>query len=416
MNKKLFVIVSLFVVMLCLPTAKAGEYLQKIDNIFRESDTVLSVDMEHMYNTTAFYDFSPNNNYGVDYNTIEATGVYGLCRRFDALDNKNITIAHDETLSFSGIYAEFTIMFWFKPSTIILYGDILSKRVNSSSYNYGILQYLDEIRFYWGRDIDYRTTTDINFVADTWYHITIIFNDNTNIISVYSNATLKTLNDNNTYNIHSITNTEPLILGVFNNSTNYLNGYLDEVRIFDYALTQSEIQDYMNTVIESSLTIQGLVNDDVVQMWYNTTHLWEQQTSVNETELMFNVFDFGNKETPYQSIVKIYREDIQYESYMIVFDWGDIYTFLVSSAYEDLFIQLFYGEGAWLGLLVLILGSLFCLKLYKYSAIIFSAFFILLGLQYYQAFNTGLDDLLWFWVFCWVMPIFLILAMFKLKR
>jgi len=100
----------------------------------------------------------------------------------------------------------------------------------------------------------------------------------------------------------------------------------------------------------------------------------------------------------------------------MVLYWNDIYKFTLVGLFGDLFTQLFFGTGAWLGILVLILGSLFSLKLYKYSAIIFSAFFILLGLQYYQAFNTGLDDLLWFWVFCWIMPIFLILAMLKLKR
>jgi len=100
----------------------------------------------------------------------------------------------------------------------------------------------------------------------------------------------------------------------------------------------------------------------------------------------------------------------------MVLYWGDIYKFTLIGLFGDLFTQLFFGTGAYLGILVLILGSLFSLKLYKYSAIIFSVFFVLLGLEYYTLFNTGSDNYMWFFVFCWIMPLFLILAMLKLKR
>ena len=100
-----------------------------------------------------------------------------------------------------------------------------------------------------------------NFVTDTWYHIAMVFDSGT--VKVYVNgslydqdyaagvATLPDLSNNMT-------------LG--GGPTGYFNGKLDDVRIYDRALTDLEVEDiYANSSCANPDAVPGT-------MIYNATH------------------------------------------------------------------------------------------------------------------------------------------------
>ncbi len=77
--------------------------------------------------------------------------------------------------------------------------------------------------------------------------------------------------------------------------------------------------------------------------------------------------------------------------------------------------ELLFTSGSWLGFLMITLFSFALLKLEKYTSLITSVIFVLLGIEYFTRYNSGTEDFLWFWVLSWVMPVLLILAMFKMR-
>jgi len=77
--------------------------------------------------------------------------------------------------------------------------------------------------------------------------------------------------------------------------------------------------------------------------------------------------------------------------------------------------ELLFTSGSWLGFLMIILFSFVILKLYKYTSLVTSVVFVLLGVEYFNRYSSGTEDFLWFWVLSWVMPILLVLAMFKMR-
>ena len=78
--------------------------------------------------------------------------------------------------------------------------------------------------------------------------------------------------------------------------------------------------------------------------------------------------------------------------------------------------ELLFTSGSWLGFLMITLLSFILLRVYKYTSIITSVIFVLLGVEYFTRYSSGTEDFLWFWVLSWVMPILLILAMFKMRE
>ena len=83
----------------------------------------------------------------------------------------------------------------------------------------------------------------------------------------------------------------------------------------------------------------------------------------------------------------------------------------------DILQQILFGSGAYLGFMLLLVLAFILFALYKYTAVITSVIFILMGLQYHDIYisEVGGSIMLYFWVFSWLMPFFLIFAMLKRK-
>jgi len=135
--------------------------------------------------------------------------------------------------------------------------------------------------------------------------------------------------------------------------------------------------------------------------------MYEQQTADNNSEVTFNVYAFSNQISPYAGVIKIYHEDLQYEGYVMVLNWGDIYKWMVLGLFEDLFYQLFFGSGAWLGLIGM-LAVMFAVSAFvKYIGGIFAVIAVFMGILYFQ--NVVSNDMfMWSGIIMWLSAIFLL--------
>ena len=81
--------------------------------------------------------------------------------------------------------------------------------------------------------------------ANQWYNVTIVVDRANNVFYLYVDGILEDqiiILDLNS----SIGSGLPIELGYYYSSNHYFNGLVDETRIWSKALTQQEIQDYMN--------------------------------------------------------------------------------------------------------------------------------------------------------------------------
>lgn len=129
----------------------------------------------------------------------------------------------------------------------------------------------------WGAGINNLYTTTDKWIADAWYHISVTYDSISHIKSIYANgieqsadtmASDQVLNTDGSHTIGRYTAGE----------SQYFNGQIDEVRIWNYARTQEEILVDMHSVLTG--TEEGLVAywnfddgtaNDVTSNGYNGT-------------------------------------------------------------------------------------------------------------------------------------------------
>ena len=140
---------------------------------------------------------------------------------------------------FSGQQQEFTICGWLKPS-VAKRGVIFGNYTVSPTYRINLeLTASNQLRFYWGGGSPDKTfTTTGAFTANTWGHFAIVY-DGTKLI-VYKNGI-----QTETYTVTLTTAEQPNVFYIGTdtrmNTTITYNGYMNDFRIYDIALTASEI-------------------------------------------------------------------------------------------------------------------------------------------------------------------------------
>ena len=77
-----------------------------------------------------------------------------------------------------------------------------------------------------------------------------------------------------------------------------------------------------------------------------------------------------------------------------------------------LFEELLFGEGFWLGLLIMVGLGLYVAARVKYSGLVFVIIYIFLGLEYYNKLS-GSSNSMWGFIICIVAMLF---AVFQLYR
>src|SRR6266850_4270931 len=194
--------------------------------------------------TTA--DVSGNNNNGTLQTgaTWTPAGKYGNALSFDGVSGY-VSVPASSTLNLG---SNGTIEAWVKPNVINVWSSVLAKgNVNADPpTNYG-LEINSSNRFLCilGNGSSARTlSSTITVAAGTFYHVACVWNGTQ--LQLYVNGALNT---SVAQNITPVANTSPLYIGQFGGNADRMNGTIDEVRIYNRALSATEIQTDMNTPV-----------------------------------------------------------------------------------------------------------------------------------------------------------------------
>ena len=147
----------------------------------------------------------------------------------------------------------FSISLWVKLSTVGSIQGLISK-INSGNSEYFMKFHTDD--YIWLRLFDSDDggkigvkTTGINFAINTWYHVVATYDgtDDKAGLNIYVDADdLTSRTSSGTYN--SMSNTSaPLTLGVQQSTSQYLNGKLDEVTLWNVELSAAQVSRLYNT-------------------------------------------------------------------------------------------------------------------------------------------------------------------------
>ena len=168
--------------------------------------------------------------------TSALTGNPGTCAYgvFDGVDDY-VGIVDNSTLD---LQKELTITAWINPQTLPSASTDLHTIV-SKDENYEFhLSSTGEI--YWWWQTNEFSTSGAGITTDNWYHIAITYKSGEQVI--YVNGIEK---GTRTFTDELILNNDPLHIGQAQNhseSSRFFDGFIDEVQLFDVALTQTEVQ------------------------------------------------------------------------------------------------------------------------------------------------------------------------------
>lgn len=180
-----------------------------------------------------------NDSYGTNNGTVSgatlvSSGIVGSCYSFDG-NNDYIDLV-DTPFRFS---SGFTTSAWVKPS-VISDSKFISK--GNSCFSVGIASNYYRTTIY---DTTWKGISSNSVaIANQWAHIVSTWNSQDKTIRMYVNGVLQTATNTANY-IRNIASYK-LQLGRNPEGTNYWNGLIDEVSVWNRVLTQSEITDIYN--------------------------------------------------------------------------------------------------------------------------------------------------------------------------
>jgi len=165
------------------------------------------------------------------------------------------------------ITAAVTLSAWINPTSLPGYTTILAKRdvsINEGNYalRTGTGANSDEIEFYYyngGWQI--YTTNNANLLTGNWYHIVATYNGTS--VKIYKNGVLLTGScTTGTCNKTMIADNNNVAVGRAGDSAiEYFNGLIDEVKIYNYALTEEEVKLDYNQGMAAVMGAKGTEGD-----------------------------------------------------------------------------------------------------------------------------------------------------------
>ena len=185
-------------------------------------------------------DVSGHNNTGTLQNgTLWNTqGKNGNSLTFDGSDD-TVDIGNQTTLNLA---SSFTLSAWVYPTNLSGDRDIITKVGSSSDYHLQVTNNQIQVGFSNGGSW-YSINSTTMILLTTWTHVAGVFDDTANTLSVYVNGTSQ-----GSTSVTAIPqpSTNPVHIGMGWSGQGW-NGRIDDVRIYNKALTQAEIQTDMNT-------------------------------------------------------------------------------------------------------------------------------------------------------------------------
>jgi hypothetical protein len=212
--------------------------------------------------TVVVDDFSRNSgNSQRNTSILHTAGPIDGALSFNGITDK-VTVSDSDSLDFGT--GDFTVSLWVKMNGFVKKGSawnsILSKGLISSTDSafYGFYtNSSNKVYFAVGNDDNYgRSDSVLN--DGSFHHIVGLREDGT--VYLYVDGVLQTVANSSTINV---TNSSNLVMGADSTTTRYFGGVLDDVRIYNKALSEDEIEElYGHTV--SHWTLDDNQSDTVV--------------------------------------------------------------------------------------------------------------------------------------------------------
>lgn len=209
-----------------------------------DAGLVLLQHFDDAYSSTHTWDSSGNGNHGLLhgglYEVGRVTGKYGGALNFDGV-NDYVKIPDDDSLDFET--GDFTIEMWIK-GTFGSDGYLYYKRdgyQDHQLYFYvradaKVSLLIDDQAN--GGDYGYAYTSGATLTNNTWYHIAGIRSGNN--LYVYVNGEDKS-SQIGTAVLVDVTSSDVAYIGTFSGSGDFFNGIIDEVAVYNRALSQGKI-------------------------------------------------------------------------------------------------------------------------------------------------------------------------------
>ena len=189
-------------------------------------------------------DLSGNGNDGIIYGAKCVDGKFGKALRFDGVDDK-VNCGNAALLS---ITDKITLEVWIKTSSWAMkYPTIVSKSRRTTEWDgeywLAVKASTGQVTFAFapaGADaIDHWTSTTLS--PNTWYHIVATFDDDADQVRIFINGEEDPNSPFTETNTPGATDLD-VEIGYGGHTNDYFNGLIDEVRIYNRALSEEEIR------------------------------------------------------------------------------------------------------------------------------------------------------------------------------
>ena len=224
-------------------------------------------------------DESGNANHGTENGGVSyVLGNIGQSASFDGI-NDYISVLDKNILDLPNIS---TISLWLKLSTKfddpnnVLINKYRGDTASEDGYIIGVNQFSENEVFGWAKDSDGNVTNNAitasdhkvaSISFDNWVHYSFVFENNS--VTHYINGILYNTVNNKMIN-NSSGNDNPLIIGAGMSHTsqvyNFFSGLIDEVRIYNRVLSESEIQE-LYTQPNNKSVATGDLSQDIIGTW-----------------------------------------------------------------------------------------------------------------------------------------------------
>ncbi|MCJ7450142.1 MAG: LamG domain-containing protein [Candidatus Nanohaloarchaeota archaeon QJJ-9] len=221
--------------------------------------------MDEGTGTTA-YDISGNNNDGTINGAIWTDGMYGNALSFDGSDD------YTDLPSLLPNPSPKTVSLWLNPDTVSSSQRVIALRGSASFLPFWIAENSNGYISTWQNGNYHSDLTTIS--ADTWTHLTAVEDGST--FTIYKNsqevASFSSSPSTGSY-YDSLGNDQG---GMGDGWADYFNGKIDEVRIYDRALSESEIGQLYNRTRPDSF------ENSSIDSGFWSSRVWDAGTSVKQ--------------------------------------------------------------------------------------------------------------------------------------
>ena len=198
--------------------------------------------------------------------TTDQTGQYGLALNFDGSDDYlrlDDAITIDDSLHhlIGSMTNELTIMTWLKPNNTLGIQRLLSTSTANSNNGFAFGLSDGGLQFS-AYSVDNYNTTNTMLSSGVWYHVAVVMatdNTITSTVTLYVNGQEVERIEHDTP--IQVNNDDEIIIGSRDGTSEFFNGVLDELVIYDRALTAKQIDDIANPIGDGINNIQISFHD-----------------------------------------------------------------------------------------------------------------------------------------------------------